>query len=973
MKNILISILFLTLNVVNAQIVNIPDAIFKANLVGNADINTNADSEIQVSEATAFKGGIKCQFLNISDLTGIESFTALTSLACYNNQLTSLDVSKNTSLTYLDCNFNQLTSLDVSKNIALNNLACSNNQLATIDLSKNTALTNLDCGANQLTNLDLTKNTILTKLYCEKNQLSSIDVFDFKDLTSLSCANNQLTTIDVSKNLALTYLDCGGNQLTTLDITKNINLSHIDCRDNYLTVLDVSKYPALYFLDCRGNQLAILDVSENTKLLILGCSQNLFTSLDVSKNTELKYLYCSELNLTSLDVSKNIALVGLECEKNQLSSLDITKNTELTVLQCYSNHLTTLDLSKNIKLELNYCDNNQLTSIDLSKNTKLISLYCTRNQLTSIDISKNTELLFIACGTNSLDSLDVSINTKLFSVECDSNKLTNIELPSVLYALRCQHNLLKKLPELPTNLSTLDCRLNPDLNCLPKLPSTLSYLYIENTGIECIPNIVKLKDIDKKLLLLCNSLNACQYYGNISGNIHLDTAATCQLDSLYPGSKIKNIKVNLSKNGSLLKQNYVNYFGDYTFASEVDDTFLVKIDTINNPFEITCPSNQEYHVIIAPNDNIKGNLNFGLTCKASAEYGVSSISATKFRPSWLTNVFINAGDIVKSFHGIDCGFKQGGTIKIEISGPVAYVKPGNYALTPNSVTNNNKTLTYNIADFGKLIDSSFNIVTYTQSPINVADSVVCIKVIVNPDIKDNNPSNDSLTLCFPVRNSHDPNAKEVFPNTKVAGNQFVYYTVHFQNTGNDTAYTVVIKDTLSNKLNVSSFQFLNSSHRVITELENNVVTFTFPRINLVDSLTNESLSNGFVQFRIKTEPSVNVFTEVDNTAHIYFDRNDPIKTNIAYINHLTTSSTALTLNKEKIFVYPNPTKNSITISLKTSDNYKLIVSNTFGQPVLTKLFNDNSCTVLLDGLPSGIYYITVKNDSGYWVEKVVKE
>ena len=50
---------------------------------------------------------------NITDLTGIEDFTALTSLSCDSNQLTSLDVSNNTALTYLNCYDNQLTSLDV--------------------------------------------------------------------------------------------------------------------------------------------------------------------------------------------------------------------------------------------------------------------------------------------------------------------------------------------------------------------------------------------------------------------------------------------------------------------------------------------------------------------------------------------------------------------------------------------------------------------------------------------------------------------------------------------------------------------------------------------------------------------------------------------------------------------------------------------------------------------------------------------
>ena len=71
---------------------------------------------------------------NISDLTGIEDFTALIDLHCYNNQLTSLDVSTNTALITLYCNKNQLTSLDVSNNTALTRLYCYSNQLTSLDV-----------------------------------------------------------------------------------------------------------------------------------------------------------------------------------------------------------------------------------------------------------------------------------------------------------------------------------------------------------------------------------------------------------------------------------------------------------------------------------------------------------------------------------------------------------------------------------------------------------------------------------------------------------------------------------------------------------------------------------------------------------------------------------------------------------------------------------------------------------------------
>ena len=126
MKNILLLLLVLPI-ISFKQIVNIPDANFKAYLVRNTAINTNGDTEIQVSEASSFNDTIDFSAQEISDLTGIEAFTALTTLYCDNNQLRSLDVSKNKALTTLYCGYNQLTSLDVSKNKALTELNCQDN------------------------------------------------------------------------------------------------------------------------------------------------------------------------------------------------------------------------------------------------------------------------------------------------------------------------------------------------------------------------------------------------------------------------------------------------------------------------------------------------------------------------------------------------------------------------------------------------------------------------------------------------------------------------------------------------------------------------------------------------------------------------------------------------------------------------------------------------------------------------------
>ena len=214
---------------------NFPDANFCSFVASSFDEDNDnylSDTEINAVES------INCADKGISDLTGISHFTALETLNCFDNQLTSLDVSKNTALIYLDCYGNQLTSLDVSKNTALTYLDCGRNQLTSLDVSKDTALTELDCRSNQLTKLDVSKNTALTELDCRSNQLTKLDVSKNTVLTTLYCWDNQLTKLDVSKNTALTYLDCDNNQLTSLDIS-NTNTDNLTCRDNiYQIVVD---------------------------------------------------------------------------------------------------------------------------------------------------------------------------------------------------------------------------------------------------------------------------------------------------------------------------------------------------------------------------------------------------------------------------------------------------------------------------------------------------------------------------------------------------------------------------------------------------------------------------------------------------------------------------------------------------------------------------------------------------------------
>ena len=124
----------------------IPDANFRAYLKEKIAGGRNYLTYAEAQQVTA----IDVNHKKIANLKGIEFFTALERLLCYNNQLTSLDVSKNTALKTLYCYNNQLTSLDLSKNTALTRLECSNNQLTLLDVSKNTKLSELYCYRNQI-------------------------------------------------------------------------------------------------------------------------------------------------------------------------------------------------------------------------------------------------------------------------------------------------------------------------------------------------------------------------------------------------------------------------------------------------------------------------------------------------------------------------------------------------------------------------------------------------------------------------------------------------------------------------------------------------------------------------------------------------------------------------------------------------------------------------------------------------------
>lgn len=131
-----------------------------------------------------------------------------------------------------------------------------------------TKLTSLECRGNNFTKLDLNKLTGLTSLNCSENEnLTELNVSSLTDLTSLNCSDCQLTSLDVSRQTKLTYLNCNYNQLVSLDVNTLVDLTMLYCYGNELTTLNVDNLTKLEILGCRENRLEALSIVNNTALM----------------------------------------------------------------------------------------------------------------------------------------------------------------------------------------------------------------------------------------------------------------------------------------------------------------------------------------------------------------------------------------------------------------------------------------------------------------------------------------------------------------------------------------------------------------------------------------------------------------------------------------------------------------------------------------------------------------------------------
>ena len=382
-----------------------------------------------------------------------------------------------------------------------------------------------------------------------------------------------------------------------------------------------------------------------------------------------------------------------------------------------------------------------------------------------------------------------------------------------------------------------------------------------------------------------------------------------------------------------------------------------------------------YSVVISGYGSYLRNKNFGLRVSSPVNDGQVNITAyTIARPGgtlWFKTQVSNPG--TSPFNG---------TYKISYdTARLSYISSIH---PPTTITP--PQLTYTISGTNPA-STVFNDISFSVKTTVVAGDTIKVKAELLTTPSDGLPINNTDSIFRIVRTSFDPNNKEVYPfkdvkyDSVTAGRQELDYTIHFQNTGTDTAFAVLIADTLDTKLDISSFHIVASSHPVIVRWNGSVIAgFYFPNILLPDSTTNQVKSNGFIRFKIRPKTSVLLSDIVKNDASIYFDYAAPVKTNTVTSNFVTSVVTGInniTTTDKNLDVWPRPAKEEIryrVIANSFNELTNVSIYDNQGRLVLSRserIIGQQTYHLNVSRLSMGIYYLIINTRQKKFVQQIV--
>jgi len=304
------------------------------------------------------------------------------------------------------------------------------------------------------------------------------------------------------------------------------------------------------------------------------------------------------------------------------------------------------------------------------------------------------------------------------------------------------------------------------------------------------------------------------------------------------------------------------------------------------------------------------------------------------------------------------------------------------SLTPISVTSD--SIVFSVGNISPFQTGQFTITVGVDLGLTIG-TLINSSALILPIIGDANPTCNTAFFEILVTGSFDPNDilvnRSFIYDYQVPNQPELEYLIRFQNTGNDTAFTVRVMNPIDTMgLILNTLEFVASSHPATINwmpLENSM-RFLFENILLADSNVNEPMSHGFIRYKIKPKTNLVVGDSITSQAFIFFDFNSAVVTNIARTDIITPTGIYDQGNNDAfISVYPNPVHSFLTIQVNRAEqkNITLELYNVYGQKIraieCNEISGDNfKKTIDVSDFSSGIYFI--KAADSYTVKKFVR-
>lgn len=279
--------------------------------------------------------------------------------------------------------------------------------------------------------------------------------------------------------------------------------------------------------------------------------------------------------------------------------------------------------------------------------------------------------------------------------------------------------------------------------------------------------------------------------------------------------------------------------------------------------------------------------------------------------------------------------------------------------SPNYTSSLANLYTWNLSSLASLTDfTSVLAIELDTAVVNIGDTII-YTASINTIAGDINSTNNTQLLKQEVVAAIDPNDKHVSRPKVRPGASRLEYVINFQNTGTDTAYTVVLEDELENSLILSELEVIAASHDYELRINGRKLIWTFNNILLPDSGADYSGSQGFIRFALGLDPNLQVGDYVLNDADIFFDFQKAIHTNEAK----TAVVFWLDLPKENIAntsvdVFPNPAQEELYVKNRESITLEFQLLDINGKVIDEfELKPEEQKAILIQQLEAGMYFL----------------